>query len=118
MWLIFVLAVLSCSIVLMYSNRSKRRHILRSQALTEVLDAADALEASLRAARSELDSHDKDTDSIRQALAEMLKQRLWIKEYGQNASIQHLHELRDSLLQARQRMSSELKEVRQLHRDQ
>jgi len=84
----------------------------RQRAFTRLLDAADALEARLRTAKAEIEAITGDEDeSVRAALQEMLRQRLWLQQHGETASIQTLDELRASIDQARARIDQQLIQV-------
>jgi len=66
----------------------RRRGGRRERVLAAVLDSADALEARLRAARAEIEAIAGDADNpVRDAMQEMLRQRLWLQQHGQEASI-------------------------------
>jgi len=89
--------------------RTSRRGQHHQRAYTRVLDAADALESRLRTARTEIEAitgHEDDT--VRTALQEILRQRLWLKEHGADASVQKLDGIRASLDQARERIDQQL----------
>ena len=84
----------------------------RQRAFTRLLDAADALEARLRTAKAEIEAITGDEDeSVRAALQEMLRQRLWLQQHGETASIQTLDELRASIDEARARIDQQLIQV-------
>jgi hypothetical protein len=104
--------VLSFAIIVIALGLSwhiSRRGAARQRAMTRLLDAADALEARLRTARSEIEAITGDEDaSVRAALQEMLRQRLWLQQHGETASIQQLDEIRASIEQARQRIDEQL----------
>lgn len=86
----------------------------RERAMSEVLDAADALESRLRTARSEIEAiTGGEDDTVRTALQEMLRQRLWLQQHGQTAPIGKLREMRSSLDQARARIDQQLALVAQ-----
>lgn len=86
----------------------------RQRAMREVLDAADALESRLRTARSEIESiTGGEDDTVRTALQEMLRQRLWLQQHGQTAPVGKLREMRASLDQARARIDQQLALVAQ-----
>lgn len=77
--------------------------------MTRLLDAADALEARLRTAKAEIEAITGDEDdTVRAALQEMLRQRLWLQQHGQTASVQTLDEIRASIEQARARIDQQL----------
>ena len=79
----------------------------------EVLDAADALEARLRAARAEIEAvaGDDQADPVGAAMREMLRQRLWLQEHGANARVAELRSVRDSIEAARQRIDHQLARI-------
>lgn len=110
-----VITVLSAAIVaaaLALVWRVRRRGTPRQRALARLLDAADALEARLRTAKAEIEAITGDEDeTVRAALQEMLRQRLWLQQHGETASIQTLDELRVSIEQARARIDQQLIQV-------
>ncbi|HJR72584.1 MAG TPA: hypothetical protein VJ806_02955 [Luteimonas sp.] len=85
----------------------------RQQAVGEVLDAADALEARLRDARSEIEAvaGDEEAEPVREALREMLRQRLWLQQHGDAASLDELDAVRDSIDTARARIEQQLLQI-------
>ncbi len=88
--------------VLMRGARHRR-------SLTQLLDAADVFESRLRAARSQIEALTGEEDaSVRTALQEMLRQRLWLRQHGADASSRQLDELRASMEAARQRIDQQL----------
>lgn len=96
-------------VVLALAWRFARRDTPRQRAMMRLLDAADALESRLRAARSEIEAITGDEDdSVRAALQEMLRQRLWLQQHGQTASVRQLDEIRTSIEQARSRVDEQL----------
>lgn len=77
--------------------------------MARLLDAADALEARLRTAKAEIEAITGDEDeTVRAALQEMLRQRLWLQQHGGTATIQTLDEIRTSIEQARARIDQQL----------
>ena len=83
----------------------------RQREMQGLLDAADALEARLRTARSEIEAvAGEHVDPVQDALREMLRQRLWLREHGDQASVDELQQVRSSIVDARTRI------VQQLHR--
>ena len=91
-----------------------RRTDPRQRAVTELLDAADALESRLRTARAEIESiTGGEDDTVRTALQEMLRQRLWLQQHGSTASLRKLKDMRASLDQARNRIDQQLSLVQQ-----
>lgn len=110
-----VITTLSAAIIvaaLALAWRVRRLGTPRQRAFTRLLDAADALEARLRTAKAEIEAITGDEDeSVRAALQEMLRQRLWLQQHGETASIQTLDELRASIDQARTRIDQQLIQV-------
>ncbi|RPE81256.1 hypothetical protein [Vulcaniibacterium tengchongense] len=90
-----------------------RRPARRQRALREVLDAADALEARLRAARAEIEAVTGPGagDPVAEAMREMLRQRLWLRDHGGEASLAQLARVRRSIDQARGRIEQQLARV-------
>lgn len=81
----------------------------RRHAMSQLLDAADELEARLRAARAEIEaSAGGSGDPIREAMQEMLRQRLWLQQHGGQASLDQLRSVRESIDAARQRIDQQL----------
>lgn len=90
----------------------RRAASLRHQAVTGVLDAADALEDRLRTARAEIEAVAGDgRNPVRDAMQEMLRQRLWLQQHGAQASLQELDSVRDSIEQASRRIDHQLVQV-------
>jgi hypothetical protein len=97
---------------------TQRRARLRQRTIARVLDAADALERGLRAARSELETVTSDgQDPVRGAMRELLRHRLWLQEHGQTASLDALEQLRASLDGARRRIDEQLGHVARARAD-
>ena len=72
-----------------------RRSQRRQRAIRDLLDAADALEASLRSARVEIEAVARDhVNPVRGAMEDLLRQRMWLQEHGQSASLQQLADVR------------------------
>lgn len=94
-------------VALLHWRRARRRR----QAYARVLDAADALESRLRAARSQVDGLDGAGDPVREALQEMLRQRLWLQLHGARASVASLDAMRDSIVAAQARIDGQLAQL-------
>lgn len=82
--------------------------------MLEVLDSADALEARLRAARAEIEAvvGDEAEDPVRDAMREMLRQRLWLRDHGKSASFEQLTEVRMTIDAARTRIEQQLAQIK------
>ena len=97
------------AIILIIAWRLARRHGSRERAYTRLLDAADALEARLRVARTEIEAlTGGEDDTVLTALQEMLRQRLWLREHGATAPVKQLDAMRVSIDQARDRIDQQL----------
>src|SRR5690554_781784 len=103
--LLTALAVLAAAFLL-HRRIRLRRH---QRAMAGVLDAADALESRLRAARSEIEAvAGEGEDPVREALQEMLRQRLWLQQHGASAAPGQLDAVRTSIDGARERIDQQL----------
>ena len=104
--LLIAIAVALAAWLLFRRRSGQDRH---RRALAGVLDAADALEARLRTARSEIEAVAGDgADPVREAMQEMLRQRLWLQQHGSSASTGQLDAVRDSIDAARSRIDHQL----------
>ena len=84
----------------------------RQRAMAGLLDAADALEARLREARAEIQAVAGDeANPVREAMQEMLRQRLWVQQHGGQASLEQLDGVRASIDAARGRIEQMLAQV-------
>jgi len=84
----------------------------RARTLTQVLDAADALEARLRTARAEIEAiAGSDDNPVREALQEMLRQRLWLQQHGDAATVAQLAQVRDSIEAGSARIDQQLARI-------
>lgn len=90
-----------------------RRHgQRRTLAVARLLDAADALEDRLRLARSEIEAIAGDEDNpVREAMQEMLRQRLWLQQHGGGASLRQLDTVRASIDAARDSIEMQLLQI-------
>ncbi|MEI2454629.1 hypothetical protein ABU614_14395 [Lysobacter firmicutimachus] len=102
-----VLGALAAAVLALYGPMRRQR------AVRELLDAADALEAQLRTARAEIEAvaGDEGRDPVGDAMREMLRQRLWLREYGRRASLSQLAEVRSSIDAARGRIEQQLNKI-------
>jgi hypothetical protein len=91
----------------------RRRPDRRQRAVRELLDAADALEARLRAARAEIEAitGERAEDPVGEAMREMLRQRLWLRDHGRDATLSQLAEVRSSIDAARGRIEQQLSRI-------
>jgi hypothetical protein len=90
----------------------RRRGGERQRALGQLLDAADGLEERLRTARAEIEAiTGSDDNPVRDAMQEMLRQRLWLQQHGSDASLEQLHTVRDSIEMARLRIDQQLLQI-------
>lgn len=104
-----VASILVVIVALALAWRYARRDKPRQRAMARLLDAADALEARLRTAKAEIEAITGDEDeTVRSALQEMLRQRLWLQQHGETASVLTLDEIRVSIEQARARIDQQL----------
>lgn len=85
----------------------------RERAMRQLLDSADALEERLRTARQEIEAitGDDSQDPVRDALKEMLRQRLWLREHGRTATLAELDTVRASIEEARGRIDQQLMQI-------
>ena len=108
-WTLVAAGVVTLAIVLVRQRGPKRR----ARAVRELLDAADALEARLRTARAEIEAvtGPQGADPVGEALREMLRQRLWLRDHGREASLEQLAEVRASVDAARARIEAQLSRI-------
>ena len=101
-----------CSLLLLwrlFGPASRRQRAIRG-----LLDSADALETRLRMAREEIEAIAGDQeDPVRAAMKEILRQRLWLQEHANDASVEHLQAVRDSLEAARTKLEGQLQRIEQ-----
>jgi hypothetical protein len=89
--------------------RERRRVLARRDAIVAVMDAADALEARLRDARGELEAVAGDHENpVRGAMQDLLRQRLWLQQHAQQASLAQLDGVRRALDDARLQLEGQL----------
>ena len=107
--LLLICVVALVAVILLFRRRSGRRR----RAMQQLLDAADAMEARLRTARSEIEAvvGDDVEDPVRDALREMLRQRLWLREHGSNATLAEIDQVRRSIDDARSRIDLQLSRI-------
>lgn len=89
--------------------RDRRGVMARRDAIVGVMDAADSLEARLRDARGELEAVAGDHENpVRGAMQDLLRQRLWLQEHAQDASLDQLDGVRQALDAARAQLERQL----------
>lgn len=110
--LIWTLAAAGAVAVLAALLRRRGPH-RRDRAVRELLDAADALEARLRTARAEIEAvaGEQGPDPVGEAMREMLRQRLWLRDHGREATVEQLSEVRVSIDAARKRIEAQLAKI-------
>ena len=108
--LLLLLAIAAVAAALALRRRRPNPH---ERAVREVLDAADALEARLRTARAEIEAiaGDRGEDPVGEAMREMLRQRLWLRDHGRTASLSQLAGVRASIDEARSRIDAQLAQI-------
>lgn len=106
---LLIVAVVATVLAIAIYRRS-RRVSPHQQAVRDVLDAADALEDRLRTARAELEAiaGEGGTGAIANALKEMLRQRLWLRDHGAGATPQQLLDVRAAIDDARKQIDDQL----------
>ncbi len=107
--LLVAAAIAALALVIVGRRRTRRRQ----QAVARLLDAADVLETRLRAARAEIEAVTGDGSPTRDAMQEMLRQRLWLQQHGSRASLAQIDEVRTSLEHARVRIEQQLQRIQQ-----
>lgn len=84
----------------------------RQRAVSGILDAADALEERLRTARAEIEAvAGNEQNPVRDAMQEMLRQRLWLQQHAGQAPLQQLDSVRESINHARRRIDQQLLQI-------
>lgn len=108
-WILVAAGAATLLIAVLRQRTSKKR----DRAVRELLDAADALEARLRMARAEIEAvtGEQGPDPVGEALREMLRQRLWLRDHGREASLAQLQEVRTSIDAARSRIENQLARI-------
>lgn len=100
-------ALAAIAFVLARRRAARRRQV----AVARLLDAADALETRLRTARAEIEAVTGDEHPTRDAMQEMLRQRLWLQQHGARASLGQIDGVRGSLEQAHDRIEQQLQRI-------
>ena len=109
---VLVLSVLVVAAAAALTAWLRSRGSRRNRAMAQLLDAADALEDRLRTARSEIEAiAGDDHNPVREAMQEMLRQRLWLQQHGQSASLEQLDSVRASIDAARDSIDTQLVQI-------
>jgi hypothetical protein len=109
---LFLLLVIAAGIAFAMAWRIRQRSHARRQAIRAVLDAADALEAGLRATREEIQAVAGDHENpVRGAMQDLLRQRLWLQEHAISADLAQLAVVRQSLDAARVSLEEQLRRI-------
>lgn len=112
MTLTFILLAIAALILALGLLLRRRRGGERERTLGQVLDAADGLESRLRTARDEIEAiAGGGEDPVRDAMQEMLRQRLWLQQHGNAAPLDQLRSVRDSIQAARRRIDQQLLQI-------
>ncbi len=107
-----LLFLLVMTIAIIAALLIRRRSQGRQRAVSGVLDAADALEERLRTARAEIEAvAGSEADPVRDALREMLRQRLWLKEHAGTATLEELAIVQRSIEAAKVRIEQQLHQI-------
>ena len=109
LWIVVAAGVAIVAFAL-FRQRAPRR---RARAVRDLLDAADALESRLRTARAEIEAvaGEQGPDPVGDAMREMLRQRIWLRDHGREASLEQLAEVRSSIDAARSRIDTQLTRI-------
>lgn len=108
---LLVLAAVLVAVTLWRLTPLLRGRHRRQQAQARLLDAADALEARLREARAEIEAvavAGAGEAAVRDAMQEMLRQRLWLQQHGDRAPVAEIDAVRQSIEAARARIDQQL----------
>lgn len=109
---LFALSLLLVAALVTVALWLRRPGDRRQRAVAQLLDSADALEDRLRAARSEIEAIAGDEENpVREAMQEMLRQRLWLQQHGQDASLEQLDTVRASIDAARGSIEAQLLQI-------
>lgn len=107
-----LLLMIAAGIAIAMAWRIRQRSHDRRRAIRAVLDAADALEARLRAAREEIEAVAGDHENpVRTAMQDLLRQRLWLQEHAITAEVTKLLDVRESLDAARVSLEQQLQRI-------
>ena len=109
---VFALSLVLLAAAVALSFWLRLRGERRTRAVAQLLDSADALEDRLRTARSEIEVIAGDEQNpVREAMQEMLRQRLWLQQHGRDASLEQIDTVRASIDAARDSIESQLLQI-------
>lgn len=125
---LLIAALLLAPVVILVWYR-ERRHAARTRELRSVLDLADALEGELQECRARLreipalvshmppamslSAHATLTaePAVQAALHDLLQHRLWLKQFGADASLEALQAASAALAHSRQKLAVQLAQL-------
>ncbi len=111
---LFPIALLVVLVATFIAWQVRQRASRRQRVVSGLLDAADALEARLRAARSEIEAIAGDHENpVRGAMQDILRQRLWLQEHAAEADLAQLQAVRDALDEASTHLDHQLQQIAQ-----
>jgi len=109
---LFPIALLLVVATSLAAWRHRQRGSHRQRVVSGLLDAADALEARLRAARSEIEAIAGDHENpVLGAMQDILRQRLWLQDHAADADLAQLQTVRDALDQASAHLDHQLDQI-------
>ncbi len=109
---IFLIALLVAVASAFAGWQGLQRSRSRQRVVSGLLDAADALEARLRAARSEIEAIAGDHENpVLGAMQDILRQRLWLQDHAADADLAQLQAVRDALDQASAHLDHQLQQI-------
>lgn len=110
---IFATATVAALLLIVLLRRRGGRMSPHQRAVRDVLDAADALEDRLRTARAEIEAvaGEASADPVAEGLREMLRQRLWLRDHGADATPGQLADVRRAIDAARGRIDHQLARI-------
>ena len=106
------LVLLAAAAIIILLSLWRRRSGKRPPARSQLLDAPAARVGRRRTARPPREALAGRADNpVRDALQEMLRQRLWLQQHGRDASLEQLLQVRDSIDAGRQRIDQQLLQI-------
>ena len=90
----------------------------RTRVLREILDHADALESELQGLQGDRDFKTLAAEpEVQAALHDLLQHRLWLKQFGADASLNVLRSACKALEQSRSKLSTQLERLEQVREE-